>query len=159
IDQIKKEFGSEISLLVDGVTKLSQIKFSTTEEKQAENFRKMMLAMAVDIRVILIKLADRLNNMRTLAPLSSERQHKIAKETAEIYAPLANRLGIQWMKIELEDLSLKYLKPDIYQFMYHQVEVEREKREAYMERVRKVVAEKLAEYGVAHRISSRIKHV
>ena len=159
IDQIKKEFGPEISLLVDGVTKLSKIKFSSSEEKQAENFRKMMLAMAVDIRVILIKLADRLNNMRTLQHLSVERQLKIAKETVEIYAPLANRLGIQWMKIELEDLALKYLKPDIYGFIHHQVDVERQQREAYMDRVRELVEKKLAEYSVPHRISGRVKHV
>ncbi len=159
IDEIKKEFGPEISLLVDGVTKLSKIKFSTTEEKQAENFRKMMLAMAVDIRVILIKLADRLNNMRTLFHLSVERQLKIAKETAEIYAPLANRLGIQWMKIELEDLSLKYLKPEIYNTVYHQVEVVRKEREAYMARVQELLEKKLQEYGVPNRIYGRVKHL
>jgi GTP pyrophosphokinase len=159
IDEIKKEFGPEISLLVDGVTKLSKIKFSSSEEKQAENFRKMMLAMAVDIRVILIKLADRLNNMRTLEHLSVERQLKIAKETVEIYAPLANRLGIQWMKVELEDLSLKYLKPEIYSFVHHQVDVERQQREAYMDRVREIVEKKLGEYSVPHRISGRVKHV
>ncbi len=159
IDEIKKEFGPEISLLVDGVTKLSKIKFSTTEEKQAENFRKMMLAMAVDIRVILIKLADRLNNMRTLHHLSVERQLKIAKETAEIYAPLANRLGIQWMKIELEDLSLKYLKPEIYNAIYHQVEVVRKEREAYMARVQELLEKKLQEYGVPNRIYGRVKHL
>lgn len=159
IDEIKKEFGPEISLLVDGVTKLSKIKFSTTEEKQAENFRKMMLAMAVDIRVILIKLADRLNNMRTLHHLSVERRLKIAKETAEIYAPLANRLGIQWMKIELEDLSLKYLKPEIYNAIYHQVEVVRKEREAYMARVQELLEKKLQEYGVPNRIYGRVKHL
>lgn len=159
IDEIKKEFGPEISLLVDGVTKLSKIKFSSSEEKQAENFRKMMLAMAVDIRVILIKLADRLNNMRTLEHLSVERQLKIAKETVEIYAPLANRLGIQWMKVELEDLSLKYLKPEIYGFVHHQVDVERQERESYMDRVREIVEKKLKEYNVPHRISGRVKHV
>ncbi|HKY64536.1 MAG TPA: bifunctional (p)ppGpp synthetase/guanosine-3',5'-bis(diphosphate) 3'-pyrophosphohydrolase [bacterium] len=159
IDEIKKEFGPEIALLVDGVTKLSKIKFSSSEEKQAENFRKMMLAMAVDIRVILIKLADRLNNMRTLQHLSVERQTKIAKETVEIYAPLANRLGIQWMKVELEDLSLRYLKPEIYGFIHHQVDVERQQREAYMDRVREIVEQKLKEYNVSARISGRVKHV
>ena len=159
IDEIKKEFGAEIALLVDGVTKLSKIKFSSTEEKQAENFRKMMLAMAVDIRVILIKLADRLNNMRTLSHLSVERQLKIAKETVEIYAPLANRLGIQWMKVELEDLSMKYLKPEIYNAVYHQVEVVRKEREAYMERVKDLLKVKLQEYGVPHHIYGRVKHL
>lgn len=159
MDEIKKEFGAEIALLVDGVTKLSKIKFSSTEEKQAENFRKMMLAMAVDIRVILIKLADRLNNMRTLTHLSVDRQLKIAKETVEIYAPLANRLGIQWMKVELEDLSMKYLKPEIYNSVYHQVEVVRKDREAYMERVKELLKEKLQEYGVPHHIYGRVKHL
>ncbi|HCU24797.1 MAG TPA: GTP pyrophosphokinase [Deltaproteobacteria bacterium] len=159
IDEVRKEFGPEISLLVDGVTKLSKIKFSTTEEKQAENFRKMILAMAVDIRVILIKLADRLNNMRTLQHLSAERRLKIAKETLEIYAPLANRLGIQWMKIELEDLSLKYLKPDIYNAIDRQVEVLRETRESYMNRIRELVSRKFGEYGVPHVISGRVKHI
>ena len=159
IDEIKKQFGPEIALLVDGVTKLSKIKFSSTEEKQAENFRKMMLAMAVDIRVIIIKLADRLHNMRTLTHLSLERQLKIARETLEIYAPLANRLGIQWMKIELEDLSLKYLKPEIYNFIYQEVEAERGERETYMDRVEEVVRKKFKEYNIPHQIFGRLKHV
>ncbi len=159
IDEVRSQFGPEIALLVDGVTKLSKIKFSSTEEKQAENFRKMMLAMAVDIRVILIKLADRLHNMRTLTYLSWERQAKIAKETMEIFAPLANRLGIQWMKVELEDLSLKYLKPDIYNFIYREVEAERDEREAYMERLKAVVTKKLEEYKIPTQISGRIKHL
>lgn len=159
IEDIQREFGNEISQLVDGVTKLSKIKFSSTEEKQAENFRKMMMAMATDIRVILIKLSDRLNNMRTLSYLSSERQVKIARETLDIYAPLANRLGIQWMKIELEDLSLRYLKPDIYDFIYREVQAQSAQREAYMERVHGVVEKKLEEYQIPHSIYGRLKHV
>src|SRR5690606_24357014 len=114
LDQIEKEFGKDVAELVDGVTKLSKITFRTTEEKQAENFRKMIIAMAKDIRVILVKLADRLNNMRTLKYLPPEKQQRIAQETLDIYAPIANRLGIGWMKIELEDLCLRFLHPDVY---------------------------------------------
>ncbi len=159
LEDVERDFGSDIAQLVDGVTKISKIKFSSAEEKQAENFRKMILAMATDIRVVLIKLADRLNNMRTLSHLPWERQLKIANETMEIYAPLANRLGIQWMKIELEDLCLKYLKPDIYSFIFRETEAERKGREAYMARVQSVVEEKLNSYGITHAISGRIKHI
>lgn len=159
ISDVRKEFGPDIALLVDGVTKLSKIKFSSKEEKQAENFRKMILAMASDIRVILIKLADRLNNMRTLSPLSKERQRKIAQETLEIYAPLANRLGIQWIKVELEDLCLNYLKPDIYGFIYEQSEKQREQQLAYMDKVKGIIEEKMAEYKIPNKISGRLKHI
>src|SRR6185437_14822775 len=114
LGQIEGEFGKDIAELVDGVTKLSQITFKTSEEKQAENFRKMILAMAKDIRVILVKLADRLNNMSTLEHLPQMKQKTIAQETLDIYAPIANRLGIGWLKIELEDLCLRYLHPDVY---------------------------------------------
>ena len=113
-EDIGRLFGSEIQFLVEGVTKLGQIPWTTREERQAENFRKMLLAMARDIRVILIKLADRVDNMRTLAHMPREKQERIARETMEIYAPLANRLGIQWMKVELEDLSFRYLEPNEY---------------------------------------------
>src|SRR5262249_16697589 len=110
-DEIEAVFGRDIGSLVDGVTKLSQIKFHSSEEKQAENFRKMLVAMSRDIRVLLVKLADRLHNMRTLQYMPAEKQERIAMETMEIYAPLANRLGINWLKAELEDLSFKYIKP------------------------------------------------
>ncbi len=113
-EDIGRLFGTEIQFLVEGVTKLGQIPWTTREERQAENFRKMLLAMARDIRVILIKLADRVDNMRTLEHMPRDKQERISRETREIYAPLANRLGIQWMKAELEDLAFRYLEPDDY---------------------------------------------
>ena len=119
---IKKEFGDEVLELVKGVTKLDQIAFNSLEEEQAENFRKIFVAMAKDIRVIIIKLADRLHNMRSLNFLSKERRERMAKETLDIYAPLADRLGISQIKCELEDLCLKYLQPDFYEFLYTGVE-------------------------------------
>src|SRR6185312_5890176 len=114
-DELQKEFGSEVAELVDGVTKLSKINFTSKEDRQAENFRKMVVAMSRDIRVLLVKLCDRLDNMRTLDFMSPEAQERIARETMDIYAPLANRLGIASFKGELEDLSFKYLDPQAYQ--------------------------------------------
>src|SRR5450432_271988 len=114
-EDIEKECGSEVGFLVDGVTKLSQINFTSREDRQAENFRKMVVAMARDIRVLLVKLCDRLDNMRTLDFMGNESQERIARETMDIYAPLANRLGIARFKGELEDLSFKYLDPQSYQ--------------------------------------------
>ena len=113
-NEIRDIFGEDVVFLVNAVTKISQISFASHEEKQAENFRKMLLAMAKDIRVILVKLADRLHNMRTLEYLPREKQIRIARETMDIYAPFANRLGIARIKSELEDLSLKYLEPEVY---------------------------------------------
>src|SRR5437868_8323568 len=121
-DDIGRLFGQEIQFLVEGVTKLGQIPWTTREERQAENFRKMLLAMARDIRVILIKLADRVDNMRTLQYMSREKQERIARETLEIYSPLANRLGIQWMKIELEDLAFRYLEPEDFKALTSKME-------------------------------------
>ncbi len=158
LDEIKKEFGPEIAHLVDGVTKLSKIQFSSAQEKQAENFRKMIMAMAKDIRVILIKLADRLNNMRTLKHLSEERQQNIARETMDIYAPLANRLGIQWMKVELEELSFKYLKPEAYKDIDEKMRQVKKESAPYIEKVLQEVSSKLNEYKVPHQIYGRLKH-
>ena len=158
LDEIRKNFGHDVAYLVDGVTKISKIQFTSSQEKQAENFRKMILAMATDIRVIIIKLADRLNNMRTLDHLEEDRRVKIAEETMEIYAPLANRLGIQWMKVELEELSFKYLKPDIYQMIESKVSDLRVNKESYVEKIRSIVSDKLNEFGVPHDIYGRIKH-
>src|SRR5512135_1221062 len=114
LDEIKSLFGREIAALVDGVTKLGRANFSSREEKQAENFRKMLLAMGKDVRVILIKLADRVHNMRTLDHMPAQKRILTAQETLDIYAPLSHRLGIAWIKSELEDLALKYLNPEIY---------------------------------------------
>src|SRR5882762_11726728 len=115
LDDVERDFGDEVAFLVDGVTKLSKINFTSKEDRQAENFRKMVVAMSRDIRVLLVKLCDRLDNMRTLDFMIPESQERIARETMDIYAPLANRLGIASFKGELEDLSFKYLEPQGYQ--------------------------------------------
>ena len=114
LEEVEQQFGTEVAGLVDGVTKISQIHFTTREERQAENFRKMILAMGRDIRVVLVKLADRTHNMRTLSYLSPNKRREIAAETLDIYAPLAHRLGIYWLKSELEDNALRYLHPEVY---------------------------------------------
>jgi len=158
LEQIEREFGKDIAELVDGVTKLSQITFKTSEEKQAENFRKMILAMAKDIRVILVKLADRLNNMRTLEHLIPYKQKIIAQETLDIYAPIANRLGISWIKTELEDLCLRYLHPDVYYKLAQRVSKTKRDREKYIEEVSDILDEKLKEYEIRAFISGRAKH-
>jgi len=158
-EQIEEEFGKNVARLVDGVTKIGQIHFKSYEEKQAENFRKMLISMADDVRVILIKLADRLHNMRTLEHLSPAHQQKVAQETLEIYAPLANRLGIGWMKAELEDLCFKALKPDIYVALAERVAKQVEEREQYIQEVIGVVRAKLAEHGLVGEMAGRSKHL
>ncbi len=158
LEEIRAQFGNEIALLVDGVTKLGKIKFSSAEEKQAENFRKMVMAMAKDIRVVLIKLADRLNNMRTLDHLKEEKQLKIAKETLDIYAPLANRLGIQWIKIELEDQALKFSKPLIYGEIKQKMSKEKAQAQDYIQKVIETLEPKFNEYKINLKISGRVKH-
>ncbi len=158
LDQVRALFGDEIADLVDGVTKISKISFQTTEEQQAENFRKMLLAMAKDIRVILVKLADRLHNMRTLDYMPAAKQARIAQETLDIYAPLANRLGIAWVKSELEDLSLRYIKPDIYYELVTKVAKTRRERRRYIDEVKGVISEKLAEFGIVVEVTGRPKH-
>ena len=125
LEKVKQEFGEEIAALVDAVTKLGAVKFKSEAERQVEYFRKMLLSMAKDIRVILIKLADRLHNMRTLEHLDPEKRKRIASETREVYAPLAHRFGIAKVKAELEDLSLKFLQPDIYYDLVKKVELSR----------------------------------
>src|SRR6266581_4808374 len=158
-EQIEAEFGKDIARLVDGVTKIGQIPFKSYEEKQAENFRKMLISMADDIRVILIKLADRLHNMRTLGHLNPAHQKKIAQETLDIYAPLANRLGIGWMKAELEDLCFKALKPDVYAALAERVAKRIEEREKYIQQVIAVVKAKLAEHKLVGELAGRSKHL
>lgn len=145
LDEIQKEFGTDVAFLVDGVTKLSKLSFHSKHQAQAENFRKMILAMGKDIRVILIKLADRLHNMRTLQFMSPEKQVEISEETVEIYAPLAHRLGINWIKQELEDLCLRYLKPEVYFRLVQLVSKSRKAREKYIDDVIQVLRERLAE--------------
>ena len=158
IADIEKEFGSEIALLVDGVTKLGRIEYKSKVEQQVENLRKMFLAMAKDIRVVLIKLADRLHNMRTLKYHSIEKQKEIAQETLEIFAPLANRLGIFRIKWELEDLSFQYLKPQEYYDLVERIALKRQEREAYISEVIVQMRERLNEVEIYADIAGRPKH-
>ena len=158
LEQIETEFGKDIAELVDGVTKLSKMTFRTSEEKQAENFRKMIVAMAKDIRVILVKLADRLNNMMTLEHLPEAKQKQIAQETIDIYAPIANRLGIGWIKVELEDLCLRYLHPDVYYKLAKKIAKKRAERENYTDEVCEIILEKLREYDITAVVVGRAKH-
>jgi len=157
-EQIRDNFGAQVAALVDGVTKLSRVNFTSHEQKQAENFRKMILAMAKDVRVILIKLADRTHNMRTLNHLPVEKQIATAEETLEIYAPLAHRLGIGWIKSELEDLTLKHLRPEIYYQLKRNVAQKKGTREKYSNEVISVISKKLAEEGIDAEVTGRPKH-
>jgi GTP diphosphokinase / guanosine-3',5'-bis(diphosphate) 3'-diphosphatase len=159
ITDIRKEFGEQVAHIVEGVTKISQIDFATREEQQAENLRKMMLAMVDDIRVVLIKLADRLHNMRTLEHLPEERQHKIAKETLDIYAPIAHRLGMGKIRGELEDLGFRFLDAIAYNQVHEAVEARRKEGEAFLATVEKELREKLTEAGITARVESRIKRL
>ncbi len=158
LDELKSIFGREIAALVDGVTKLSRANFSTREEKQAENFRKMLLAMGKDVRVILIKIADRVHNMRTLDHLPLEKQLLTAQETLDIYAPLSHRLGIAWIKSELEDLALKYLHPEIFYQLKRNVSKKKGDREKYIEEVISIIGKKLESEGIDAEVTGRPKH-
>ncbi|HET7826167.1 MAG TPA: RelA/SpoT family protein, partial [Anaeromyxobacter sp.] len=160
-EEIAELFGVEIADLVDGVTKLSQFSAANTqEEKQAENFRKMVVAMAKDIRVLLVKLADRTHNMRTLDAMKPESQERIARETLDIYAPLANRLGIQWIKSELEDLSFKYLRPSDWKDLTDRTTVIAREKEGFVQEVVDIIRARLAQSGLGEaEVSGRVKHV
>jgi GTP diphosphokinase / guanosine-3',5'-bis(diphosphate) 3'-diphosphatase len=156
---IRKEFGEQVAHIVEGVTKISAIDFASREEQQAENLRKMMLAMVDDIRVVLIKLADRLHNMRTLEHLPPDRQQKIARETLEIYAPIAHRLGMGKIRGELEDLGFRYVDAIGYQQVHDAVEARRKAGEAFLARVETVFRDKLKEAGITATVESRIKRL
>ncbi|HEY1262538.1 MAG TPA: bifunctional (p)ppGpp synthetase/guanosine-3',5'-bis(diphosphate) 3'-pyrophosphohydrolase [Terriglobales bacterium] len=159
ITDIRKEFGEQVAHIVEGVTKISQIDFASHEEQQAENLRKMMLAMIDDIRVVLIKLADRLHNMRTLEHLPPDRQQKIARETLEIYGPIAHRLGMGKIRGELEDLGFRYLDPIGYEQLHDAVEARRKRGEEFLAKVERILRDKLKEAGITARVESRIKRL
>ena len=158
-EELEKEFGAEVALLVDGVTKLGQLSYSSDKvEQQAENLRKMFLAMAKDIRVILIKLADRLHNMRTLQYMRPEKQQEKARETMDIYAPIAMRLGISKIKVELDDLSLKYLKPDVYYDLVDKVALRKSERQKFVNNIVSQVKQHMDDAGIKAQVDGRIKH-
>lgn len=165
-EEIRREFGSDVALLVDGVTKLQNLQLSGDNEGknpdklelQAENLRKMFLAMAKDIRVILIKLADRLHNMRTLKHMPPEKQQRIARETLDIYAPIAQRLGISKIKVELDDLSLKYLEPEVYYDLVDKIATRKSEREKYIQNIVNEVSRHIENAGIKAQIDGRVKH-
>ncbi len=159
LEDIRQVFGDEVAELVDGVTKIGAMRFNSIEEQQVEYFRKMLLSMAKDIRVIVIKLADRLHNMRTLEHLPKEKRRRIAQETRDVYCPLAHRLGINKAKIELEDLALKYLEPDVYDDLARKVKEKREEREAYIQEVAQPIKEALSKDGIIATVYGRAKHL
>ncbi len=154
---IQKNFGDEVARCVDGVTKLSKINFFSAEDRQAESYRKMLLAMVNDIRVIIVKLADRLHNMRTLGSLSPERRERIARETLEIYAPIAHRLGMGKVRGELEDLAFRYLDPEAWEEISRKIDSQRAANEEYLERMRRTVEAELRREGIPARVEARVK--
>jgi guanosine-3',5'-bis(diphosphate) 3'-pyrophosphohydrolase len=156
-DDIRKEFGEEVARCVDGVTKLDKLDFTSSEDRQAESYRKMLLAMVNDIRVIFVKLADRLHNMRTLSALSDDRQERIANETVEIYAPIAHRLGMGKIRGELEDLAFRYLDPTAYAEISKTIDARRADDEAFLSKVRQTIEEGLRREGVPARVEGRVK--
>jgi len=158
IEEIEEAFGKEVAFLVEGLTKISKIKFSSQLEQQAENFRKMMLAMSDDIRILLVRLADRMHNMRTLEYQPENKQKYISRETLEVYAPLASRLGINWMKVELEDLSFKYLFTEDYLDLIDRVAKKKEERDAYAEEVKRIIRENLEAFHLQAEVEGRAKH-
>ncbi|MCR4922957.1 MAG: bifunctional (p)ppGpp synthetase/guanosine-3',5'-bis(diphosphate) 3'-pyrophosphohydrolase [Lachnospiraceae bacterium] len=159
VEELDKEFGSDVALIVDGVTKLEKLQYNEDKlEFQADNLRKMFLAMAKDIRVIMVKLADRLHNMRTLQHMPPNKQQEIARETLDIYAPLAQRLGISKVKVELDDLSLKYLEPDVYYDLVDKIATKKSEREKYVQSIVDEVSSHLDNAGIKYSIDGRVKH-
>ncbi len=159
VEDIQAEFGDEVALVVDGLTKISKINFRSEEEQQAENFRKMILAMSKDLRILLIKLTDRVHNMRTLEFHSRNSQQRIARETLDIYAPLANRLGIHWLQVELEELSLKYLDPQGYKTLKTKLDTIEKEKEEDLRNIMGQIQAKLVESGLKAEVKGRIKHI
>jgi len=159
LEELEEMFGKDVAQIVDGVTKLSRIRFESQIQKQAENTRKMILAMSKDIRVLLVKLADRLHNMRTLEYQKDNKRVKIARETLDIYAPLAGRLGIGWIKSELEDLAFLYIYPEEHQGLSKEVEARLGKRKAYVDEVKDLIAKKMADFGLSCKVLGRPKHL
>ncbi len=158
LKEVEREFGDEVTSIVDGVTHISEMSFESPEKQQMENYRKMLLSMAKDVRIILIKIADRLHNMRTLQYLPDEDRRRISKETLDVFAPLAHRLGIAKIKWELEDLALKYIDPEAYEFLSGQIAKSREEREQYIEQLKGPLQEKLRENGIDAEVEGRAKH-
>lgn len=160
LEEISAKFGPSVAYLVDGVTKISQMTFRHTHEKQGENIRKMIVAMGKDVRVVLVKLADRLHNMRTLNHMSFEKQGRIAQETLDIYAPLASRLGINWLKVELEDLSFRFVNPEAYYDLSQKVQSKKSEREKYIEDVKRDISKELAlRIKAKFKVKGRSKHL
>jgi GTP diphosphokinase / guanosine-3',5'-bis(diphosphate) 3'-diphosphatase len=157
-EEISKMFGQNVAQIVVGCTKISKIKFKTKEESQAENFRKMVVAMAQDLRVIIVKLADRMHNMRTLQYMTKEKQMGKAQETLDIYVPLASRLGINSVKADLEDLCLRYLHPDIYYRLAEKIAMKKRERESYIQETHELIEERMLEYSVTGEVTGRPKH-
>jgi GTP pyrophosphokinase len=157
VEQVRKEFGEEVARCVDGVTKLSKLDFFSAEDRQAESFRKMLLAMVEDIRVILVKLADRMHNMRTLGYLSRERRERIARETIEIYAPIAHRLGMGKVRGELEDLAFQHLDPEAWEEIVRAIETRRHSNEELLNEIKKTVEEQLRREGIPAKVDGRVK--
>ena len=158
-EDLKRHFGEEVAFLVEGLTKISRLEFATTQHAQAENLRRMIISMAKDIRVIMVKLADRLHNMRTLEYLSPEKQVKIARETMDIYAPLANRLGISWIQVDLEDISFRYLHPEAYRTLKAKVHARRKEYEAYIRKAIKILKKAIADHNIEGEVTGRTKHL